>query len=140
MIRRPPRSTRTDTLFPDPTLVRSVALAEHLGDLPALRVIDLQRRDDAVARRLAHDPGLGDVAGAQVQVEAGIEHVEPGTDLLQGDDGAGGDLHHAGAADEDNERQRGRRRLLQRLEEAAAADAPAKNLTNTAATTEEPSV
>src|SRR3546814_8257579 len=97
MIRRPPRSTRTDTLFPDPTLVRSVALAEHLGDLPALRVIDLQRRDDAVARRLAHDPGLGDVAVAQVQVEAWVEHVEPGTDLLQGDDGAGVDVHHAGA-------------------------------------------
>src|SRR3546814_6431177 len=28
MIRRPPRSTRTDTLFPYPTLVRSLALAK----------------------------------------------------------------------------------------------------------------
>src|SRR3546814_14255506 len=30
MIRRPPRSTRTDTLFPDTTLFRS--LSEHLQD------------------------------------------------------------------------------------------------------------
>src|SRR3546814_16341691 len=29
MIRRPPRSTRTDTLFPYTTLFRSVALADH---------------------------------------------------------------------------------------------------------------
>src|SRR3546814_10909362 len=37
MIRRPPRSTRTDTLFPYPTLVRSqtaVALVERVLDLP----------------------------------------------------------------------------------------------------------
>src|SRR3546814_2602220 len=30
MIRRPPRSTRTDTLFPYTTLFRSVSLAENL--------------------------------------------------------------------------------------------------------------
>src|SRR3546814_8408653 len=39
MIRRPPRSTRTDTLFPDTTLFRSVAhwlalLADGLGRTP----------------------------------------------------------------------------------------------------------
>src|SRR3546814_16162362 len=57
----------------------------------------------------------------------------PGTDLLQGDDGAGVDLHHAGAADEDHDRQRGRRRLLQRLAEAAAADAVGEVLAHPAA-------
>src|SRR3546814_7396799 len=31
MIRRPPRSTRTDTLFPYPTLFRSRAPAQHAG-------------------------------------------------------------------------------------------------------------
>src|SRR3546814_3188435 len=31
MIRRPPRSTRTDTLFPYTTLFRSVALPDDLG-------------------------------------------------------------------------------------------------------------
>src|SRR3546814_18910836 len=33
MIRRPPRSTRTDTLFPDTTRFRSQALAAHEGDI-----------------------------------------------------------------------------------------------------------
>src|SRR3546814_20619802 len=45
MIRRPPRATRTDTLFPYTTLFRSlrgagdagVAAAEHRGDAAALR-------------------------------------------------------------------------------------------------------
>src|SRR3546814_6261101 len=32
MIRRPPRSTRTDTLFPYTTLFRSRLLAHHLGE------------------------------------------------------------------------------------------------------------
>src|SRR3546814_7822378 len=31
MLRRPPRSTRTDTLFPYTTLVRSIALAGNAG-------------------------------------------------------------------------------------------------------------
>src|SRR3546814_6437735 len=35
MIRRPPRSTRTDTLFPYTTLFRSVLIAERLGVTPA---------------------------------------------------------------------------------------------------------
>src|SRR3546814_14753397 len=34
MIRRPPRSTRTDTLFPYTTLFRSLSLAEYLGLQP----------------------------------------------------------------------------------------------------------
>src|SRR3546814_16857606 len=36
MIRRPPRSTRTDTLFPDPTLFRSRVLAFDTGPGNAL--------------------------------------------------------------------------------------------------------
>src|SRR3546814_20200171 len=35
MIRRPPRSTRTDTLFPDPTLFRSIG-----RNLPLDQVVD----------------------------------------------------------------------------------------------------
>src|SRR3546814_19650464 len=41
MIRRPPRSTRTDTLFPYTTLFRSLALAER--GLHALRAADADR-------------------------------------------------------------------------------------------------
>src|SRR3546814_561953 len=49
MIRRPPRSTRTDTLFPYTTLFRSLALvedADHVGVGQPCRVA-----------RLAHEPG-----------------------------------------------------------------------------------
>src|SRR3546814_19910367 len=34
MTRRPPRSTRTDTLFPDTTLFRSIKSAESQGNWP----------------------------------------------------------------------------------------------------------
>src|SRR3546814_3441409 len=40
MIRRPPRSTRTDTLFPYPTLFRSVALARALAIDPHVLLLD----------------------------------------------------------------------------------------------------
>src|SRR3546814_14538820 len=39
MIRRPPRSTRTDTLFPYTTLCRSVLLDATPEDLPFRRVV-----------------------------------------------------------------------------------------------------
>src|SRR3546814_14977910 len=40
MIRRPPRSTRTDTLFPYTTLFRSVAIARALANDPGLILCD----------------------------------------------------------------------------------------------------
>src|SRR3546814_12927995 len=42
MIRRPPRSTRTDTLFPYPTLSRSLAAAAA----PAARAAEVRRMHD----------------------------------------------------------------------------------------------
>src|SRR3546814_12284078 len=59
MIRRPPRSTRTDTLFPYTTLFRSQALLRDLADVlivdrdaSALRIIEAeeQPRDRRLAR------------------------------------------------------------------------------------------
>src|SRR3546814_11738163 len=55
MIRRPPRSTRTDTLFPYTTLFRSNLLharivGNHVGDA----AIDMQAADDAAADALDH--------------------------------------------------------------------------------------
>src|SRR3546814_12676820 len=50
MIRRPPRSTRTDTLFPYTTLFRSLALADQGVGLP--RIVDepaCRRRDPRLA-------------------------------------------------------------------------------------------
>src|SRR3546814_15576917 len=51
MIRRPPRSTRTDTLFPYTTLFRSIGrpLPRHIGALDVL-----ERDRDASGRALAH--------------------------------------------------------------------------------------
>src|SRR3546814_14013404 len=40
MIRRPPRSTRTDTLFPHTTLFRSTQKTEHMADSSGLDGLD----------------------------------------------------------------------------------------------------
>src|SRR3546814_14707413 len=44
MIRRPPRSTRTDTLFPDPTLFRSALRDQHGQDYRWASVVPLRTR------------------------------------------------------------------------------------------------
>src|SRR3546814_14804916 len=59
MIRRPPRSTRTDTLFPYTTLFRSLAeLAEEIGGLAVRGDItdegDLAALADAAVARFGH--------------------------------------------------------------------------------------
>src|SRR3546814_20606618 len=47
MMRQPPRSTRTDTLFPSPTRVRSRTGENRLGHVLAdLAPVDVPRRDD----------------------------------------------------------------------------------------------
>src|SRR3546814_2655834 len=65
MIRRPPRSTRTDTLFPYTTLFRSThPPANGFGDLQRLRLVDIQRHRELVAT-VAH--GVAAVADALAQ-------------------------------------------------------------------------
>src|SRR3546814_11601066 len=49
MIRRPPRSKRTDTLFPDPTLFRSVYGQEFFAEFEPVSVGDQLRRVPGVA-------------------------------------------------------------------------------------------
>src|SRR3546814_18918693 len=90
MIRRPPRSTRTDTLFPYTTLFRSVIvlLIHPDGDAPAGD--GAGDRQDGVARLrerrlvvVAGDhPGLGDVADVE-HPEAGVP--DPGPHLVDYD-------------------------------------------------------
>src|SRR3546814_7029109 len=64
MIRRPPRSTRTDTLFPSTTLFRSGFVRELPLDPPSVRALFVfrffaRRRDKRKAqRRLLAAPGL----------------------------------------------------------------------------------
>src|SRR3546814_11684438 len=67
MIRRPPRSTRTDTLFPYTTLFRSLALSDahahpfdhHVGDLVAAALLDQPPFDTHVRAALRIDDPRG---------------------------------------------------------------------------------
>src|SRR3546814_15612416 len=65
MIRRPPRSTRTDTLFPYTTLFRSVLVAER------------ERRSlvDRVGHAEAHAKGVARIDLADGLVVEGLVHV-----------------------------------------------------------------
>src|SRR3546814_16354271 len=56
MIRQPPRSTRTDTLFPYTTLFRSpgARIAQRVGDSPAARARLKDRLAANIARRVDH--------------------------------------------------------------------------------------
>src|SRR3546814_13686274 len=54
MIRRPPRSTRTDTLFPYTTLFRATAAA--LGELSVSMLRGSLRKENGAAGRLARQP------------------------------------------------------------------------------------
>src|SRR3546814_5363875 len=80
MIRRPPRSTRTDTLFPYTTLFRSVA--GEFGRVGLSRIADraqrrhelLDHRQAAVARRrlrVAGDEALDDAVFQRVEADHG---------------------------------------------------------------------
>src|SRR3546814_13519745 len=80
MIRRPPRSTRTDTLFPYTTLFRSLAqLRPDIGEALVLRmIVAVEIGDDAAAvQRRRHEHALcGEAAIGRhrgVAVEAGVE-------------------------------------------------------------------
>src|SRR3546814_4798080 len=74
MIRRPPRSTRTDTLFPYTTLFRSVCAVS-----PATRVLVLTVHDDVAYLRRAFDAGA---AGYLVK-ERSEEHTSELQSLMR---------------------------------------------------------
>src|SRR3546814_11672359 len=83
MIRRPPRSTRTDTLFPYTTLFRSLEAAAERGPRCRLgvgvdRVHFLPGRALMLRQHRALHPGVGENLG-----EAGDRLIAPGgLDLL----------------------------------------------------------
>src|SRR3546814_1115673 len=86
MIRRPPRSTRTDTLFPYTTLFRSlqrIAERDHVAGRP-LREAVLE--DHPRGRAVAVDRGVGGVVDRQhraVHRNAGEQRSEEHTSELQ---------------------------------------------------------
>src|SRR3546814_11906736 len=71
MIRRPPRSTRTDTLFPYTTLFRSdpVGARKHIAGLAGEGIADLGLRDQD--RELAADRDQFHVAEQLARAEPG---------------------------------------------------------------------
>src|SRR3546814_12426838 len=75
MIRRPPRSTRTDTLFPYTTLFRSVlhARIERAGAGAEADAVDV-RRIEAVRGR-DDDGARNEGAGAEADEACGVERV-----------------------------------------------------------------
>src|SRR3546814_8644733 len=93
MIRRPPRSTRTDTLFPYTTLFRSEG-DRHDELQPCLRplkVFELPAPGNGVARRqlnLIRDrtPGLADIA-AEIPADDVDEDVDRELSILRADRG-----------------------------------------------------
>src|SRR3546814_11588544 len=72
MIRRPPRSTRTDTLFPYTTLFRSDALRPHALDIRQPAAAEVRVALQGEAGDLAVGPGcaLGREGGARRQRQA----------------------------------------------------------------------
>src|SRR3546814_15293316 len=83
MIRRPPRSTRTDTLFPYTTLFRSERQVVALG----VAVIELARPADALLGILDHLAPLGDPADGARDGEEHGEHRGRDAHRLQDDAG-----------------------------------------------------
>src|SRR3546814_19410261 len=84
MIRRPPRSTRTDTLFPYPTLFRSMSTAAPFQVYPAIdvrggRVVRLAQGDYGRETGYADDP----LAVARAYAESGATRSEEHTSELQ---------------------------------------------------------
>src|SRR3546814_20449115 len=88
MIRRPPRSTRTDTLFPYTTLFRSFDLRKideielQLADAPVIDIVDIDA--DAILETVV---GQRHIAAEAANVDVGIagveaEHLQARTELL----------------------------------------------------------
>src|SRR3546814_2461654 len=69
MIRRPPRSTRTDTLFPYTTLFRSKAESEDVRILTGVKVTGMQRDSSGAVKAVETDRGT--IACDQVIVGVG---------------------------------------------------------------------
>src|SRR3546814_8625929 len=77
MIRRPPRSTRTDTLFPYTTLFRS-------GQSAFDRILRIERAEDHVHQRVgAHDMGAGALHHGDVRAVLDQVRSEEHTSELQ---------------------------------------------------------
>src|SRR3546814_6659107 len=71
MIRRPPRSTRTDTLFPYTTLFRSI---QRIALRPLPRRVDARRGADRLGRRHMMHNGAGEGRVDPIAVSSARPH------------------------------------------------------------------
>src|SRR3546814_11811015 len=69
MIRRPPRSTRTDTLFPYPTLFRSFGVYPHIKDQPVLADGVVRYRGEAVLALVGTRHAIWSLSDADLPIE-----------------------------------------------------------------------
>src|SRR3546814_9285104 len=83
MIRRPPRSTRTDTLFPDTTLFRSTKIvpSDSQGQFAAMGLGDLSLQME-VWEGTMHDSFMKEVQAGRM-VDLGSHRSEEHTSELQ---------------------------------------------------------
>src|SRR3546814_9209989 len=79
MIRRPPRSTLTDTLFPYTTLFRSVLNVKQVA---------LRMESDFAKRLQLSATGPGEVTAGQIGATGDIEVMNPDLVICHLDDGA----------------------------------------------------
>src|SRR3546814_14344620 len=73
MIRRPPRSTRTDTLFPYTTLFRSRQTSRAGTKVGLSDPVVLYGR--AIAQRIKGTPGITGCYGPRVPIDGGVWHL-----------------------------------------------------------------
>src|SRR3546814_18240478 len=88
MIRRPPRSTRTDTLFPYTTLFRSTRSIGQTGIAAPLAAAliggllrhpeAIRRNDEALARLVTPDSGDADLLARLLDIAHGQEGLDTG--------------------------------------------------------------
>src|SRR3546814_9386121 len=82
MIRRPPRSTRTDTLFPYTTLFRSVLLIEQDGP-PEVVERDMKRMADICLEEKAVSVEIAETESDAVALKTARRRSEEHTSELQ---------------------------------------------------------
>src|SRR3546814_5155122 len=98
MRRRPPRSTRTDTLFPYPTLFRAeVAPLRRIHSPEGLGIVDYQpvAIERQVGGEIAEQPLIGHGRAVRPRLDAGVALVD-GADLQ----GRHADMEHPERSEE----------------------------------------
>src|SRR3546814_14262558 len=82
MIRRPPRSTRTDTLFPYTTLFRSDKLNTIDGDVVEAVIADMAHDEEEASRPATTAPSSREPAPAAMAVSS-AEQIEQAADEVE---------------------------------------------------------